>query len=62
MSDLRQLLRRAEAAGCEIHVRGSGHYAVRIPAGPLLFTSSTPGDRRGVLNFRAQLRRAGVAV
>ena len=61
MTDLAKLLRSAEAAGCEVTMTRRSHWRINTPQGAV-FMSSTPGDRRAVLNVRSQLRRAGVAI
>ena len=35
----------------------SGHYKLRLPNGALVFTSSTPSDRRGLSNLRHEVRK-----
>lgn len=64
----KELTREVERAGCEcveINKRKAGHFAVMIktPAGAIktVFTGTTPGDRRGLLNFRQDVRRVALA-
>ena len=56
--DLKQLLRQASACGWQVTRTRGGHWRLRHPAGGVVVMSSTPSDRRALLNFRAQLRRA----
>jgi predicted RNA binding protein YcfA (HicA-like mRNA interferase family) len=56
--DLERLLRRASACGWLVMRTRGGHWRLRHPNGGIVVTSSTPSDRRAVLNMRAQMRRA----
>ena len=61
--DLTDGITRAERAGWSVEKTRGGHLRFCPPAklgGPCLYTASTPSDRRGLDNFRAQLRRAGL--
>lgn len=60
--DLRCFARLAVQQGCLLRMRGSGHYELRTPDGKSVFFTGTPVDRRGVLNVRAEMRRAGIRV
>jgi len=59
--DLRAILREAERQGWQVELRKGGPYKLRPPAGqgPPITTGSTPGDRRGLLNLIARMRRYG---
>jgi predicted RNA binding protein YcfA (HicA-like mRNA interferase family) len=56
--DLAKLLRQASACGWQVTRTRGGHWRLRHPGGVVVVMSSTPSDRRALLNFRAQLRRA----
>jgi predicted RNA binding protein YcfA (HicA-like mRNA interferase family) len=56
--DLAKLLRQASACGWQVTRTRGGHWRLRHPGGGVVVMSSTPSDRRALLNFRAQLRRA----
>jgi hypothetical protein len=58
--DLRQLARRAEAAGWIITLTGSNHLAWKPPSGQTVFCPSTPSDHRSVQNVIGKLKRAGL--
>lgn len=60
--DLRRLLAAVEAQGFTVEMRKAGHVKVVAPTGEVFFTGSSPSDRRSILNFRSQLRRAGAVV
>jgi predicted RNA binding protein YcfA (HicA-like mRNA interferase family) len=61
--DVQRLLSAATQAGWTMtQSKGSGHYKLRGPNGEMLVLGSSPSCRRGMLNTRAQLRRAGVPV
>ena len=59
---LRHLARLARAQGWVVSHTAGSHLAWRSPEGPVVITSSSPGDRtkhsRG--RIRSQLRRAGL--
>lgn len=57
---LRHLARIAREAGWAITRAGSGHLRWQSPAGDVVITSGSPGDRRSALNERSRLRRAGL--
>jgi transcriptional/translational regulatory protein YebC/TACO1 len=64
MSDLGQLLKKAEEAGWTV-VQGkrSSHYKLYAPDGKTIVTcGSTLSDHRAIKNIRAMLRRNGVDV
>ncbi|MEV5750267.1 hypothetical protein AB0L00_20805 [Actinoallomurus sp. NPDC052308] len=58
--DLRQLARRAEAAGWTITLTSNNHLAWKPPSGRTVFCPSTPSDHRSVQNVIGKLRRAGL--
>ena len=60
--DTRQLLKRAEALGCEVTISRAAHVKVRTPFGAVVHMSLTPSDVKAVHNQRRDLRHAGVAV
>lgn len=60
--DWQALADKAVEAGWELSHTGSGHIRWLPPIGRPLFSPSTPGDRRGLLNFRSMLRRTGLKV
>jgi predicted RNA binding protein YcfA (HicA-like mRNA interferase family) len=55
--DLAKLLRQASACGWQV-MRTRRHWRLLHPNGGIVVLSSTPSDRRALLNVRAQLRRA----
>lgn len=57
--EAKKLLALAVRQGFIIEVRRNNHLKVTSPSGRFFFASSTPSDRRAVLNLRADLRRAG---
>lgn len=60
--DLRRLLAAVEDQGFSVEIRRAGHVKVTAPSGEVFFTGSSPSDRRSILNFRSQLRRAGATL
>jgi len=60
--ELRELRRTAELAGWRVEDRKAGHLKWISPDGAVVFSSSTPSCRRGMLNHLAALRRAGLPV
>lgn len=60
--DLRRLLCAIEEQGFTIEIRRAGHLKVTAPTGQVFFTGSSPSDKRAILNFRSQLRKAGAQV
>jgi hypothetical protein len=57
---LRATARLARRLGWRLSRSGTGHLRWESPDGAVVFTTSTPGDRRSTLNDRAELRRAGL--
>lgn len=61
--DVQDLINAAQRAGASVKHEASGHFAVTIPgSGKRILISSTPSNPRSVLNDRARLRRAGLAI
>lgn len=60
--DLRRLLAAVEDQGFSVEIRRAGHVKVTAPSGEVFFAGSSPSDRRSILNFRSQLRRAGATL
>ena len=56
---LRELLEAAVEAGARVEWTRNNHLRIRCPKG-VVHTGSTPSCHRGILNLRAQLRRAGL--
>lgn len=54
---MRELVEEAAQAGWTVTIRKGGHLKFEHPEAASVFSSSTPSDRRAVLNTRAQLRR-----
>jgi hypothetical protein len=60
--DYKKILKEVKRAGWSV-TPGKRHLEIRNPEGRRVATcASTPSDRRAVLNFRADLRRAGLAI
>ena len=57
---MRKLVRQLERAFPEAKVETTrgGHIKIKLPNGTIVFTSSTPSDRRTMLNVRGEVRRA----
>jgi hypothetical protein len=60
--ELEQLLNEARALGATVTKTRSGHYRVLVPGGGIVICPRTPSDWRSVLNTRADLRKAGLAL
>jgi len=60
--DLRELMACAEAQGWVVTRTPGDHYRWRGPAGQLVFSASTPSDRRSIKNLRSYLRREGLTL
>ena len=61
--EYRELERAALAQGWTIQVRKNCHLAWWPPGGGNpVFSPGTPSEYRGIYNFRAKLRRAGLRV
>jgi hypothetical protein len=55
--DLARLLQEAADRGWQVEQTNGSHWKLRHPTGAVVFTGGTPGCRRALLNFRADLRR-----
>jgi hypothetical protein len=60
--DLDKLIDQAKDQGWEIQIKRSGHYKWVSPSGRFVVSSSTPSDRRAVMNITRDLRRYGFQV
>lgn len=60
--DLRDLIACAESQDWTITRTANDHYRWRGPQGQLVFSASTPSDRRAIKNLRALLRREGLTL
>jgi hypothetical protein len=60
--DLDKLIHQAKDQGWEIQIKRSGHYKWVSPSGRFVVSSSTPSDRRAVMNITRDLRRYGFQV
>lgn len=59
--ELKALIERARAAGWKVELSGGNHWRFTPPhGGRPYYMGTTPSDPRGLLNFRAQLRRGGL--
>ena len=56
---MRKILRtlKKEFPTAAISVRGSGHYALDLGNGIVVFAAATPSDQRAIHNLRADVRR-----
>ena len=61
-TDMRNLMACAESQGWTVTRTGGDHYRWQGPCGQLVFSASTPSDRRGLSNLRATLRREGLTL
>jgi len=59
---LRQLLIKAEIAGCVITVSNSGHLKIVTPSGQIYFCAKSASDYRAERNVRSALRKYGVPI
>ena len=55
--DVRQLLKAAEARGCEVSRTKGGHWRISRPGCPPVTLSNTPSDARAMRNALADLKR-----
>lgn len=60
--ELRDLGKKALAAGWEITRTRNLHIRWKSPTGALVYTSGTPSDRRTVRNVAALLKKAGLCL
>lgn len=58
----RTLARAAQSQGWTVRRTRGGHWLWTSPTGTRVVSAGTPGDRRGVLNLRAALKRAGLVL
>lgn len=58
--DVRSLVKAIEAAGGRVVRSKRGHFKVYIEDRLVTTLPQTPSDRRGLLNARAAIRRAGI--
>jgi hypothetical protein len=57
------LVKELTRRGLDVSKSGSGHWVVRGADGRRITTfAATPSDRRALLNARAYLRKAGIAI
>ena len=54
--------RQAVLRGWRVEPTKNLHLKWVAPSGAIIFSSSTPSDRRAALNLRSQLRREGLDV
>jgi hypothetical protein len=54
--------RQLEDQGCEIRVSGGNHYKIYFNGKFVATMPNSPGDHRGLLNQRSQLRRLGFII
>ena len=55
--DVKELIREMEGKGWEFRRCGTNHVRLVHPSGQCVVTSSSPSDRRSLLNARAAIRR-----
>lgn len=55
--DLHKLIEQVVARGWEVAKTSGGHLRWKHPSGSIVFTSSTPSDRRALKNIETHLRR-----
>lgn len=61
--EYKKMLKVAEKQGFSWGMTKGCHVQVRDPEGRVVAgTGGTPGDKRAMLNFRAELRRGGVVI
>jgi biotin operon repressor len=60
--DLDKLIHQAKDQGWQIQIKRSGHYKWVSPSGRFVVSSSTPSDRRAVMNIVRDLKRYGFEV
>ena len=60
--DVRRLVKLIEAAGGRVIRSKRGHFKVYIGDRLVTTLPQTPSDRRGLLNARAAIRRAGLEI
>jgi len=62
LKELRSLLELATQQGWKIERRNTNHYKLVAPNGKVVFTSSTPSDRRAIENIKRDLRSGGLII
>lgn len=60
--DVRSLIRLIEGAGGHVTLSKRGHFKVYIGRRLVTTLPQAPSDRRGLLNARAAIRRAGLEI
>jgi predicted RNA binding protein YcfA (HicA-like mRNA interferase family) len=60
--ETKAMVKVARSQGWDVKITGGGHLKFVSPEGKMVFAPSTPSCRRGRLNSRAQLRRAGLKI
>ena len=60
--DVRILIRRIEATGCEVRMSGSRHWKIYRDGRYLATMAGSPSDWRSRKNCEANLRRLGVVL
>ena len=56
------LVDAAQAAGWSVAKTRGNHVKWASPTGAVVFSASTPSDRRAIHNIRAMLRRKGLQI
>lgn len=59
VSSLQELIDRLQDEGWKVTYTGGGHLKMRSPTGAVVFTGSSPSDRRSIRNTVRDLKRAG---
>jgi hypothetical protein len=62
LKELRSLLELATQQGWTVEQRNTNHYKLVAPNGKVVFTSSTPSDRRAIENIKRDLRSGGLVI
>lgn len=62
MKELKSLLNLAVKQGWVVEQRSNNHYKLIAPNGKVVFTSSTPSDRRAIENIKRDLRANGLVI
>jgi hypothetical protein len=60
--ELKSLLELATQQGWRVEQRNTNHYKLVAPNGKVVFTSSTPSDRRAIENIKRDLRSGGLVI
>jgi len=56
------LLELATQQGWKVEQRSNNHYKLVAPNGKVVFTSSTPSDKRAIENIKRDLRSGGLVI